>query len=174
MVTSDILPTLCDLTRAETGNRPLDGVSLTPLWSQRGEPWQRSKPIFFWTYDVRGDPQRAPTIPAEMQRGTTPLVKLMKGIATRNFNNFRHPQIVPGDRAGTYVALDDPWKLIVWHDRKTNRVQKTELYHLQQDPAEKHDRAAEEPERVERLLAAAAGWQQSVLNSLSGGDPPAK
>jgi len=45
-VTSDYLPTLCDVLDLEMpDDRPLDGVSLLPLL--KGESWQRDKPIAF-------------------------------------------------------------------------------------------------------------------------------
>jgi arylsulfatase A len=49
------------------------------------------------------------------------------------------------------------WKLIEFFEDGT-----LELYHLGDDPAEQHNRAASEPERAAELRAALAAWRQRV------------
>ena len=95
-VTSDILPTLCDLAGQPLPARPLDGLSLQPLLE--GRMTERPRPIGFWNARARPEAAgpRKPYIDPELQKGTTPLPKLgPDGTATRNFQNFHHPDIRP-------------------------------------------------------------------------------
>ena len=77
-VTSDMLPTLCDLAGVAIPQRPLDGVSLAPLLT--GEMTQRP-PICFWSYPSKRitahTPELKPWIDPLLQEGTTKLVKYM-------------------------------------------------------------------------------------------------
>ncbi len=165
-VTSDMLPTLCALTGQQLPSRPLDGISLVPLFD--GEMQSRSSPIFFWSYGGQsgGTAGLKPYIAPQLQQGTTPLVKLMNGIATRNFENYHHPEILPQDFTGPRVALDGEFKLVV-HDE--GEVQK-ELFNLHEDPAETKNIAASQPARVQSMEEMLGDWQRSVLTSLTGAD----
>ena len=161
-VTSDMLPTLCELAGQQLPDRRLDGISLVPLID--GTMTKRSSPIFFWSYD-RGPEsgRRRPYIDAELQSGTTPLVKMMAGRFTRNFTNFHHPMITADDYRGTRVMLDGRHKLIV-------SAKNTELFDLKSDPAENDNRAEADPDRMELMKRELKNWQTSVLQSLSGAD----
>ena len=112
-VTSDILPTLAALAGQPVPDRPLDGIDLEPLID--GRMTARPAPIFFWSFDtgVLAGRDHDPYIDPALQVGTTPLVKLMNGIATRNFENFRYPAIDAYDFGGARVMLDDDYKLVV-------------------------------------------------------------
>jgi arylsulfatase A-like enzyme len=157
-VTSDMLPTLCELTGQPLPQRPLDGISLMPLFD--GRMAERSAPIFFWSGRAqKGEPYLDPAL----QEGTTPLVKMMAGRYTRNFTNYRHPEITERDYGGTRVMLDGPYKLIV-DDRKT------ELFDLSRDPAEKNNLADSQANIADRMSVALRTWQTSVLESLTGTD----
>ena len=57
-VTTDTLPTLCDLVGIPLPKRPLDGVSLKPLLD--GEMEKRPQPICFWSFTAKG---RGPNCP---------------------------------------------------------------------------------------------------------------
>ena len=96
-VTSDMLPTICDLVGQPIPDRPLDGISLKPLID--GGMSERPEPICFWSYDTRHETEsmREPYIDPELQQGTTPLVKQREGRLTRNFRNFHHPRISEQD-----------------------------------------------------------------------------
>src|SRR5690606_25097909 len=89
-VTSDILPTICDLVGAKPPDRPLDGISLKPLIA--GAMTERPRPLCFWDFDTSRENQGEPYIEPSLQEGTTPLVKLMDGKATRGFRNYHHRQ----------------------------------------------------------------------------------
>ncbi len=168
--TSDLLPTLCALTGQPLPDRPLDGTDLTPLLD--GRMTGRPSPILFWDYNIaRLTAANAPPyIDPKLQEGTTPLVKLAGGKATRDFKNLRHPgNLIDADFLGTRAIIEGRFKLVV-HDGKKSAAPQTELFDLEADPAEKASLADQHPERVHRLHAKLRDWQQSVLKSLTGAD----
>jgi len=161
-VTSDILPTLCDWTAVELPKRPLDGISLAPLVA--GKMKTRPKPIGFWSFNSRraAGNDAKPYFTAEEQQGTTPLVKLMGDIPTRNFRNYHQPPIEEADYSGSRVWLDNRYKLVI----PGKADDESELYDLQTDPAEETNIAKKKPELSARLARELREWQSSVLNSL--------
>jgi len=161
-VTSDMLPTLCDWVGVELPNRPLDGISLAPLVA--GKMKSRPKPIGFWSFNTRRATRNGarPYFTAEEQQGTTPLVKLMGNIPTRNFRNYHQPPIEEADYGGARVWLDNRYKLVI-----PGKPDDTpELYDLQTDPAEETNIAKKKPELSTRMARELRTWQSSVLNSL--------
>jgi len=164
-VTSDMLPTICDLVGVDAPARPLDGVSLAPLIEEDMD--ERPSPIPFWSYAAGQETsvEREPYIDPALQVGTTPLVKQMAGAYTRTFQNLRHPEIAPADYAGRRSIVDNQYKLIVDAPRGTRQ-----LYDLRADQAETNDIAADHPEIVAALETQLDAWQQSVLKSLTGAD----
>jgi arylsulfatase A-like enzyme len=167
-VTSDLLPTLCALVGQPLPARPMDGIDLTALID--GTMTERSEPIFFWSYNTGrfAGLDLSPWIDPELQKGTTPLVKLMNGIATRNFRNLHHPEISEADRLGPRAAIDNRFKLVL-HDRNDGEP-KAELFDLHDDPAETRDLSREHPEITRQLKQQLRDWQESVLKSLKGAD----
>ncbi len=167
-VTSDLLPTLCSLVGRSLPARPIDGVDLLPLID--GKMDARPKPIFVWSYNTRrfARLELDPWIEPERQKGTTPLVKLMGGIPTRNFRNLRHPEIDASDFLGPRAVVDNRFKLVL-HDRKDGEP-KVELFDLLDDPAETRNLSEEQPEIAHKLKQQMRDWQQSVLKSLRGED----
>ena len=128
----------------------------------------RSEPICFWNFrGARRNGQKPePWIDPELQKGTTPLVKLMRGIPTRNFVNFRYTEIREGDFDGPRVILDRQHKLVV--DGKKGSG--TELFDLRNDPGETRNLAESEPAVARKLETRLRAWQESVLHSLQGRD----
>jgi arylsulfatase A-like enzyme len=168
--TSDLLPTLCALTGQPLPNRPLDGIDLTPVID--GMMTERPSPIFFWDYNIARltAANSPPYIDPEQQKGTTPLVKLAGGKATRDFNNLCHPgNITDADFRGARAIIDSRFKLVI-HDGKKPATPKIELFDLETDPAEKTSLAGQHSERVQRLQSKLHDWQLSVLKSLTGAD----
>ncbi|MEM1095158.1 MAG: sulfatase-like hydrolase/transferase [Bacteroidota bacterium] len=168
-VTTDILPTLCHLVDACTlPSRPLDGTSLLPVLEGR---MTNRPPIFFWDFRSRHKTlsETTPWIEPDLQTGTTPLVKLMNGVATRSFRNYHHPTIDSADVHGARVMLDGQYKLVV-HDGETPAYPSIELFDIRTDPGETTNLAAAQPATVRRMQAALGTWQQSVLRSLTGAD----
>ncbi|MFN3801033.1 sulfatase [Belliella pelovolcani] len=167
-VTSDVLPTLCAITGISLPDRPLDGIDISPMFT--GEMKEREEPIMFWNGRVRQvkghDPK--PYIDPELQKGTSPLVKLMNGIATRNFTNFHYPDIQERDFGGGRAILDNQYKLVI-HDGLGVDAGR-ELFDIKNDPAESNNLISELPEVASALGEKLRKWQQSVLESLIGQD----
>ncbi len=165
-VTSDILPTLAALAGQPVPDRPLDGIDLEPLID--GRMASRMAPIFFWSFDVGGLAGRDhdPYLDPELQAGTTPLVKLMDGIPTRRFQNFRYPAIDNRDYAGARGIMDGNYKLVVDGSRGSG----AELFDLRGDRAESRNLAASEPAVAEDMERRLREWQHAALTSLTGAD----
>ena len=161
-VTSDMLPTLCAAAGAPLPDRTLDGIDLSPLLD--GGMTERPSPICFWSYPTGRVADADPYIDPQLQEGTTPLVKLMDGKATRSFRNFHQPPIAEEDYGGARAILDNRYKLVV--DADANQ----ELFDMTVDEAEEVNVAKEHPEVTERLAAEMREWQASVLKSLTGSD----
>jgi len=166
--TSDLFPTLCALAGRPLPNRRLDGVDLTPVLD--GRMTERPGPLCFWQYNtarLRGaEPE--PWIDPELQKGTTPLVKLMGGKATRDFVNYRHPTVTDDDYLGPRAIIDGRFKLVL-HDQRGGSA-KRELFDLEADPAEEHNLLQRQPATAARMEARLRAWQQSVLHSLTGAE----
>ncbi|PAW61973.1 MAG: N-acetylgalactosamine-6-sulfatase [Verrucomicrobiia bacterium Tous-C2TDCM] len=166
--TSDLLPTIAGLTGTPLPDRPLDGIDLMSLLLD-GIP-ERPSPLCFWGYESRALAARNPEsyLDTKLQEGTTPLVKVVDGIATRNFQNYRMPANVEADRGGSRSIIDGRYKLLV-QDRSKGAA-KGELFDLETDPGEETDLASQKPEVVEALSQKLRDWQDSVIRSLSGAD----
>jgi arylsulfatase A-like enzyme len=174
-VTSDMLPTICDLVGQPVPQRPLDGVSLKSLLD--GSMKERPKPICFWSYDARRESRLEPYISPQLQEGTTPLVKAMDGRFTRNFRNYRHPRITEQDFAGAAAILGNRYKLVVSGERSAESgsapaasTPLRELFDLREDQGETKDLIQAKPEIAEDMGQQLRNWQQSVLASLTGAD----
>ncbi len=168
-VTSDILPTLAALTGvAVPSSRPLDGRDLGPVLD--GALDARADPIFFWQYDTRQIAGRdlEPWIDPAFQQGTTPLVKLMNGVATRNFTNYRFQEITAGDYRGPRAMVDNRYKLVVQDGPEGTPL--VELFDLNADPGEVVNIAERDSARVATMLTGLETWQSSTLQSLAGAD----
>lgn len=165
-VTSDILPTLCALAGIKTPNVPLDGIDLTPLLV--GNMMDRGAPIEFWSFPVNrlAEETAMPYIDPELQKGTTPLVKESRGLLTRNFLNYHHASITEDNFKGARAILTDDYKLIIDGDRNSG----VELFDLKNDVGETTNLAENHPEIVQDLSRQLRTWQESVMNSLMGGD----
>ena len=167
-VTSDILPTLCELAGAPFPDRPLDGISLVPAIDGTRE--SRQGPIFFWSFetDKAFDEGARPYIDPALQEGTTPLVKKMGDKYTRTFKNLHYDQISEDHFGGERVTMDDRYKLVL--DGQSSESPDVELFDIINDPAESNNLAGERPEIVDSLQIQLRKWQQSVLESLTGED----
>ena len=144
--TSDLLPTMAAITGQPLPDRPLDGIDLTPAFD--GTLTVRPTPIGCWVMNrshLRGK-ELEPYIDPELQKGTTPLVKLMRGQATRNFNNVHHPGITEQDYRGQQSFIVGDHKLVV---RTRDEGDGIELFNLKDDPGETTNLATEKPELVE-------------------------
>jgi arylsulfatase A-like enzyme len=166
-ITTDILPTLCDITNQPFPNRPLDGISLIPAFLDTVQV--RQSPIFFWSFDTKKvfDENASPYIDPTLQEGTTPLAKMMDGKHTRSFRNLQYPATGKNDFGGARAMIDNRYKLVV--DQSQNELA-IELFDLQIDPGEENNLRSSKPELVENMQKQLFDWQASVLKSLTGID----
>ena len=171
-VTSDIYPTVLELTGAKAPSQPpLDGVSLVPLIEGKSD--RRSKPIGFWNHPTPGvttpAKQWMDELLADQKAGREPAdpKRLFAGAGTIGPKR-------PADRFPGHAAwLDGSWKLHRVENPKTAAV-RWELYDLAADPAESRDRLAAEPDRAAAMRKDLTAWLGSVVRSLNGDDSPAK
>lgn len=166
--TSDLLPTVCAIAKQPLPDRPLDGIDLMSLID--GGVGERPAPLFFWEYPANRlkAMNLEPYLDPELQKGTTPLVKIANGIATRNFTNFHHPPLTSEDYTGARAVVDRRYKLVV-HEKKEGGA-KRELFDLIEDPGETRNLIKEKREVAELLGKTLREWQDSVLKSLGGAD----
>jgi len=166
-VSTDVLPTLCQIAGQPLPDRPIDGISLLGMFDNI--LIDRPTPIGFWNgKDRSGEEPLAPYIDPELQVGTTPLVKLMGGIATRNFKNFHRTDIREEDFAGARAWLDNQYKLVIHGDKGPSA--KRDLFDILADPEEQYNVIENKPDLAAEMEAELLAWQQSVLESLTGKD----
>lgn len=167
-VTTDILPTLAEITRQPLPDRPIDGTSLVPLFANQEA--ERESPVFFWQFIparvFRDDAQ--PYINPQLQEGTTPMAKALDGKFTRNFQNYTYLHVSDDHRAGTRAMISGRYKLVM--EGESPNSQGAELYDIEVDPSEVHNLADRRPWKVEEMKSQMAEWQASVLQSLTGAD----
>lgn len=166
--TSDLLPTLCSLLKLSPPDRPLDGIDISPVWTDTMA--ERPTPLFFWKLNDRklADRIKDPWIEPAWQEGTTPLVKLSRGKPTRSFKNNRYTNLPDNFLAGSRAIIAGDMKLVL-HDRRDDDSV-AELFNLATDPGETENllpAAAADAAALKQQLAA---WQRDVMNSLSGAD----
>ena len=159
-VTSDILPTLCKLAGTQFPSVPLDGIDLVPLFN--GKMKKRLKPIVFWNFPIDKNHNGKPYIDPELQTGTTPLVKQMGGIFTRNFRNYHYTEITEGDFKGERAIILGDYKLVIDGEMDSG----IELFNLRSDSAETKNIARSQSAMVNKLKKEMRDWQASVLHSL--------
>ena len=168
--TLDIYPTLLDLAGVSLRDQvqPLDGISLVPYFNHDAP---RPRPLPFWARIDRGLSMPSRKMLQEMQE------------AARSGRPYRWPN-TPADRTqrtkrvlerfereglvGHAVWLDWPYKL--HRIRGRGATVRLELYHLDDDPAESHNLAGDQPDRVARMRKELEAWQRSVVASLKGED----
>ena len=66
-----------------------------------------------------------------------------------------------GDTRSSAVIHGD-WKLIQWYSLEDESIERTELFNLEQDPAEKEDRYAADTDKARELEALLNDWKKSV------------
>lgn len=166
-VTTDTMATLLDIVDAPLPDRPMDGISLLPLID--GEMEERPEPIMFWNYPLESLLARNPEpyIDPALQRGTTPLAKLMDGEAVRTFYNYKQPEIIEEDYTGPRAVIGNRYKLVLDGSRDSSGV---ELFDMTADLGEETNIADANPEIVADYQQRMRTWQESVLNSVRGSD----
>jgi arylsulfatase A-like enzyme len=167
-VTSDILPTLAEMVDLPLPNRPMDGISLIPYFSNTDK--DRSNPVYFWSFNHNQafDEDSKPYIDPKLQEGTTPLVKMMAGKHTRTFRNFLYDEIGDNDFSGNRAMMKNQYKLVL--EGQSSDKNGIELFNILNDPGETNNLAGTHPEVVKDMQVEFRLWQESVLNSLKGTD----
>jgi len=166
-VTTDYMQTIAEITGQPLPDRPLDGKSWLPVLKKPSI--ERNRPHFFWQYNRDlFDEGCDPYISIELQEGTTPLVRKRHGKYTRTFRNCVYTEISQEDFQGERVMMSDRYKLIIEGDTPDSKGY--ELYDIKEDPFETRNLADEHPEIAGEMAASLREWQESVLNSLIGGD----
>ena len=167
----DIYPTLIDIAGVQVRGQvmPLDGLSIRPLIE--GAHFERDKPIGFWDYASPGVRSNAAVLLKEQHEGKP-----------SSYDDATLSQITKqydeSDRSGEAAWMDGDWKLLALPPAAANkknpgRSERTfALFNLKNDPAEKNDLAAKEPQRLEQMKQALEKWQAGVIRSLNGGDYP--
>lgn len=161
-VTSDIMPTLCELLGIALPDRPIDGVSLVGLID--GNMTKRDKSICFWKYDSSTETDNEPWLDPESQVGTTPTTKK----PAIQFLNFKHPVPKTENFGGNAAIMDNRYKLVVTTNKDDSET--LELFDIVADPNETTDLAAAQPTIASDMRAELTTWQISVEQSLSGYD----
>ena len=87
---------------------------------------------------------------------------------TRTFRNLHYLEISGDDFDGPRTMIANQYKLVI--ESQSNDGSNIELFDLIKDPAEQINVAAVQPEIVEDMQRQLHDWQQSVLESLTGGD----
>ncbi|MBW7992348.1 MAG: sulfatase-like hydrolase/transferase [Planctomycetes bacterium] len=165
--TSDIYPTLLEITGVRMKNQPpLDGISLVPLIESKMKT--RPKPMGFWDHPTGGI--RTPSLEwmtelleaqkAGKQRSEISRLRLDAGEITKQYPLDCFP--------GHAAWLDWPWKLHRIQSKKGDV--KFELYNLAYDPAEQNDLVARDTDRVNSMKSQLESWLTSVVHSLNGRD----
>ncbi|MFC3880647.1 sulfatase [Algoriphagus namhaensis] len=166
MNSSDVFPTICDILEIPLPNRPIDGISLLP-WLE-GASTPRPRTMKFWNGRPQNPQTAATYIDPKLQEGTSPLVKLMNGKATRDFRNYIQTEIIPSDFLGARAIIDNQYKLVIQEDDEGRPV--LELFDLSVDQSESKNIVKDYPELAQNLQEELRIWQQSVLESLIGKD----
>jgi arylsulfatase A-like enzyme len=167
-VTTDILPTLAEMTHQPLPERPIDGTSLVPFFKDPSK--QRNKPLYFWSInlDIVSNETLPPYIDPKLQEGTTPLVKMLNGKFNRTFRNYKYDQVSENDFTGERTMMTNQYKLVV--EGESPNEKGFELYDILNDRGETKNLADRHPEIVEEMQTQLREWQESVLNSLAGAD----
>jgi len=141
--TSDIYPTILAAAGAEAKNqvRPLDGVSLLPLFD--GTMKARPAPIGFWS-SARSPQSHAALLDWPYKLHANPAAG----------RGSKGDKAGKGKKGGT---SDEALPGVL-------------LYDVSKDPKETTDLAAQDPARVAGMTAALEAWKASVTNSLAGAD----
>ena len=160
--TSEGLPTSNEPLRAGKGWLYEGGIrepliirwpGVVPAGAVRDTPV--SSPDFYPTLlEAAGLPPR----PEQHRDGRSFLVALKTGKPEGGRNLFWHyPHYGNQGGAPGAAILDGDWKLIEWFEEV-----RVELFNLKDDPSERRDLSAEQPERVRALRGKLLAWQKEV------------
>ncbi len=145
------------------GGVRVPAIALAPGLTRAGEVTSTPVISMDWTatmLDLAGAP------PLDQARGVS-LAPLLRGGAISPRPLFWHyPHYHPGGATPYSAILDDNWRLIEFFE--DNHV---ELYHLSDDPEEKHDLALTQPEKAAELRAKLHAWRTAQNAQLPTPNP---
>ncbi len=166
--TADLYPTLAAIAGAKPDPQPvLDGVDLGPILA--GQPSERP-PMGFWHGHTGGQSTHSDRIikallEAKLAGAPNPHPRrVLKNV--EEFPSF-------GDEGFRGHAAWNAWPWKLHRIQKGNAIT-IELYNLADDPMERNNLRAMQPERVRAMKAELEVWQRSVLDSWSGKDYPSR
>ena len=110
--------------------------------------------------------------PLDQQRGVSLLPMLRGGEIAPRPLFWHYPHYHPGGATPYSAVLDDGWRLVEFFEDDH-----AELYHLTDDPEEKKDLAAAQPQKTAELRARLKAWREAVGAQLPTPNPnydPAK
>jgi len=167
--TSDIFPTLLEITKIKNEKQPkLDGVSLVNIIA--GTQTKRA-PIGFWHEHTHGQATFSDRVIKEL------MVAQNNGKPTphpgRLLKNINEPPKFPNGTPfhGHAAWLDWPWKLHRIQSKENPKEIKLMLYNLEKDPMETTFATDEKVlERIMKMTKQLEAWQRSVYDSWEGQD----
>ena len=141
-------------------------VPLVVRWPGRVEPGSVSTVQVTGTdhYPTLLQLAGVPLRPEEHRDGRSYLPAL-KGEDYRRDPMFFHSALGRPSQTGdtrSSAVIAGNWKLIQWYSLEDESIERTELYHLGDDPFEKNDRYSVEPEKAGELEALLNKWKKSV------------
>jgi arylsulfatase A-like enzyme len=145
------------------GGVRVPAIALVPGVTQAGTTTTTPVISMDWTATIL---DLAGAKPLDQQRGVS-LAPLLHGgtIAPRPLF-WHYPHYHPGGATPYSAILDDNWRLIEFFE--DNHV---ELYHLKDDPEEKHDLAAAQPEKAAELRGKLHAWREAQNAQLPTPNP---
>jgi arylsulfatase A-like enzyme len=166
--TFDIFPTVLDVLGIETpGKHVLDGESLVPLIS--GAADSRSRSMGFWHSARRGIGTPSEDWMQELKAAQAEGKDLPPNEAVVAAMKLPDPAETVESVSGHSAWIDGDWKLHRIVNKKSGEI-RFELYDLGKDPKEEKDVVADHPEIAKKMKTALAGWMDSVIHSLNGGE----
>ncbi len=165
---SDILPTLVELVglKPERPLPPLDGISLVPILE--GHVDQRPAPLGFWHYPAPGIQTPSAQWMAKLLEAQQRGEDLPPDPPSQQAGQLPEPPYPTDSFPGHAAWIEGHWKL--HRIQPAKQPVRLELYHLEKDPYETTNVAAEHPDRVQSMLAEQEAWLRSVVASLNGAD----
>ena len=122
----------------------------------------------FWTYQAKGRGRKSRAMLEVLRQEQ--IAGNQKPAEPEGQIDRQYPtDTLPGHAAW----IDGDYKLHRVPVKKNKGESAYELYHLGNDPKEQQNLLAKRgslPKRLDRMKAALAAWQKSVVNSLNGGD----